>query len=119
MLIVDEAQVKEEGTMSKWLIGPWNSSSKTDFGVAFFQPDQLIQKHIHERVEEIFYVIEGQIVLLLDDNTQRILTKGNVAFIPPKQVHGLHNRSNTITKFIIVKFPSIASDKTYIGKTKT
>ena len=101
MFIVNEAKVDKKEYMSRWLIGPWNSSSKTEFGVAFIEPEQLMQKHMHTQVEEIIYVVEGDIVLLLEKNTHRVLTKGTAVFIPPKQVHGLQNRSNRITKLIL------------------
>ena len=114
MLIVDERKVKEEGHMSRWLIGPWNSHSKLDFGIAFFQIDQKVEKHFHKTVEEIFYVIEGEIILITEKEGEFVLKKGFVAHIPPKSVHALHNRSNTVAKLAIIKSPSIPSDKTYV-----
>ncbi|NVM27471.1 MAG: cupin domain-containing protein [Candidatus Helarchaeota archaeon] len=114
MRIVDESKIQEKEHVSRWLIGPWNSESKLDFGVAFFQPDQQVKKHVHEKVEEIFYVIEGEIILLLDKDQKFVLKKGQVAYIPPKQGHALQNRSRKIAKLVIVKSPSIPTNKTYL-----
>lgn len=113
-MIVDESKIQEKEHVSRWLIGPWNSQSKIDFGVAFFQPEQQVKKHIHEIVEEIFYVIEGEIILLLEKDNECVLKRGQVAHIPPKQVHALHNRSRKRAKLIIVKSPSIPTDKIYL-----
>ena len=65
-------------------------------------------------VEEIFYLIEGQIILIL--NRKEITLKpGMAAHIPPKMSHALHNRSSTTAKLICVKSPSLPSDKKYLA----
>ncbi|MHA1649799.1 MAG: cupin domain-containing protein [Candidatus Helarchaeota archaeon] len=116
MKIVDESRIDEKGYLTRWLIGPWNSQASFDFGIAFIQPKQYIKKHFHEKIEELFYVIEGEIQLLLSNKEEFTLKQGFVAHIPPKQVHGLHNRSNKIVKLVVVKSPSIPSDKKYVEK---
>ena len=112
MIIVDEKKMDEKGYTTRWLIGPWNSQSKIDFGIAFIQPNQQVKMHWHEAVEEIFYIIQGNIVLLVD-NQEIILRQGCVAHISPKEIHALHNRSNETVKLVTVKAPSIPSDKIY------
>ncbi len=111
---MDEAAIEEKGHTTRWLLGPWNSQSKLDFGIAFFQPNQSVEPHFHETVEEFFYVIEGEILLQLNNRENYILKRGFVAHIPPKQVHALHNQSSKIAKLVVVKSPSLPTDKKYI-----
>jgi mannose-6-phosphate isomerase-like protein (cupin superfamily) len=112
-MIIDETSINEGRHTTRWLIGPWNSQSTLDFGIAFLHPDQQVKPHLHERVEEIFYIIEGQITLILD-RKEITLKPGIVAYIPPKMRHALHNRSATTAKLVCVKSPSLPSDKKYI-----
>jgi len=112
MIIIDEKKMNEKEYTTRWLIGPWNSQSKIDFGIAFIQPNQQVKKHWHEIVEEIFYIIEGEVVLLVI-NKEIILKQGYIVYIPPKEIHALYNRSNKMVKLVAVKAPSIPSDKKY------
>ena len=112
--VVDEASVNEGERNSRWLLGPWNSECTIDFGIAFIQPNQRVKKHFHEQVEEIFYVIEGEILLKGNNENDIILKQGHVVYLPPKQVHALHNRSQKIAKLVVIKVPSIPSDKKYV-----
>ncbi|MFX1294757.1 MAG: cupin domain-containing protein [Promethearchaeota archaeon] len=114
MKIVNETSVKEESYMTRWLLGPWNSQCTLDFGIAFLQPNQRVKKHIHEKVEEIFYIIKGEVFLQVNKDKNILLKQGFIAHIPPKQAHALHNTSKKIVKMVIVKSPSISSDKKYI-----
>ncbi len=114
MKIADESKVTEQSYMTRWLLGPWNSKCNLDFGIAFFQPNQRVKKHIHEEVEEIFYVIEGEILLELEGTKAVTLKQGFVAHIPPDQQHALHNQSYRVVKLVIVKSPSIPSDKKFV-----
>ena len=108
---MDGSTVKEGEHINRWLIRPWNSQSHLDFGIAFIKPDQYMRKHVHVNVEEIFYVIEGKIVLLLNKKKNYILNEGYVAYIPHKQIHALYNRSNKVAILVVVKSPSLPSDK--------
>ena len=113
-MIIDETNVNERGFATRWLIGPWNSQSTLDFGIAFLHPDQQVKPHLHEKVEELFYLIEGEIILMLD-RKEITLKPGIAAHIPPKTSHALHNRSSTTAKLVIVKSPSLPSDKRSIA----
>ena len=113
MIIVDETKIEEKGFITRWMIGPWNAESTLDFGIAFLQPNQQVKKHWHDKVEEIFYIIEGKIVLTVNDE-EFILKQGFVAHILPKEIHSLNNRSNKPVKLVTVKSPSIPSDKIYV-----
>lgn len=114
-MIIDEASINEGDFTTRWLIGPWNSKSTLDFGIAFLHPDQQVKPHLHERVEEILYLIEGQISLILDQERNEVTLKPGIAVhIPPKTIHALHNRSSTTAKLICIKSPSLPSDKKYL-----
>ncbi len=119
LIIVDESKIQKKKHLSRWLIGPWNSPSKIDFGIAFFQPDQKSKPHYHEVVEEIIYSIDGEITLILEDAKSHKLKAGFVVFLPPKQIHALHNQSNKVTKLAIIKSPSFPTDKIELETDQT
>jgi len=113
--IIDEKVIKEQGYLTRWLLGPWNSPCKLDFGIAFFQPGQKVDKHFHEQVEELFYVIDGQISIQFNTGSDSIILKaGEVAYIPPKEVHALYNNTNKVVKMVVIKNPSIPTDKKFL-----
>jgi mannose-6-phosphate isomerase-like protein (cupin superfamily) len=113
--IYDEALTDQKGYNTRWMVGPWNSDCKIDFGIAFFQPGQKVKKHIHEKVTELFYVVEGELSIQINDQSQiTTLKAGQLAYVPPKEAHTLHNMTTSVTKFVVIKTPSIPHDKRFV-----
>ena len=48
--------------------------------------------HYHREREELFYVLEGELVLRIGDETHTARA-GTFAFVPRETVHGFHNAS--------------------------
>ncbi|MHA1266048.1 MAG: cupin domain-containing protein [Candidatus Helarchaeota archaeon] len=111
MKIVDEKTIETGTHLSKWLLGPWNSESHVEFGIAILQPNQRVPLHYHNQVEELFYVIKGQVTLSLSNGQSHLLSKGMAVHIPPTLAHALQNHANTLAKLVVIKYPSIPSDK--------
>lgn len=112
-MIIDESEIQENKHITRWLIGPWNSQSTVDFGIALIQPNQRVESHYHEQVEEIIYTVDGEITLLLGNEKSVKLKRGLVVHIPPNQTHALHNQTQKITKLVVVKSPSLPADKKF------
>ncbi len=61
--------------------------------------------HYHRRATELYYVLEGEGVVLLD-GTEHPVRKGSIVHIPPGVVHGARGRM----RVLVVGIPDIAED---------
>jgi len=91
MYIVDEKDYEyrsgENGP--KYLMkGP-----RMNFAIVQFMPDQDFTAHYHNIMEENFYIMEGEIDIIVDDTVNH-LTKGQFIHIEPGEVHYCINRSD-------------------------
>ena len=60
--------------------------------------------HIHERLEETWYVLEGALEFRLDDETVRA-GAGACVFVPPHVAHAFANRTGEPTRFLLITSP--------------
>jgi len=68
--------------------------------------------HYHKRSTELYYVLEGSGVVLLDGVAHEV-KKGSLAHIPPGVVHGACGRM----RVLVVGIPDIAEDDYYEPET--
>lgn len=61
--------------------------------------------HIHEDVEELIIVKEGQVKITINE-ASKILSAGSIAFAMPGDVHGIENTGNTQATYYILKYKS-------------
>ncbi len=66
------------------------------------------REHYHKRSTELYYVLEGEGVVLLDGEEHPI-RKGSIIHIPPGVVHGAKGRM----RVLVVGIPDIAQDDLY------
>ena len=69
--------------------------------------------HYHKRSTEIYYVLEGGGVLMLDGVAHEV-KKGSLAHIPPGVVHGARGRM----RVLVLGIPDIANDDYFEAETK-
>ncbi len=60
--------------------------------------------HVHERMVDSFYVLEGTLTLLLGDDELEALA-GSFAFVPPGVVHTFANRSGAPVRMLVTMAP--------------
>ena len=60
--------------------------------------------HVHERLHDMFYVLEGALTLRLGDETLD-LVPGSFACVPPGTVHTFSNRSEQPVRFLNFNTP--------------
>lgn len=78
-----------------------------DVGVVVLKPTQEFQNHYHTTCEEIFYILEGQIEIYI--NNERVDVKpGDMVQCSPGDTHYLINRSDSDFKALFVKSPHIS-----------
>lgn len=61
--------------------------------------------HYHKRSTELYYVLEGEGVVLLDGEEHPV-RQGSIVHIPPSVVHGVRGRM----RVLVVGIPDIAED---------
>ncbi len=60
--------------------------------------------HVHERLEETFYVLEGEFEFRAGEKTLRA-TSGACMFVPPGTSHAFANRSTAPSKLLLIMSP--------------
>src|ERR1700686_1819078 len=75
----------EGGSMTEWLAAPG-----FDTGL-----------HIHERLEETWYVLDGELEFRDGEETFQA-SPGACVFVPPKVPHAFANRTEAPTKFLLI-----------------
>jgi quercetin dioxygenase-like cupin family protein len=73
--------------------------------------------HIHKQLTEIFYVIEGEVELIVD---QRRVTAapGTVLLVPENTPHGFSNSGQTQAKLLIMFCPADKREQYFEGLAK-
>jgi quercetin dioxygenase-like cupin family protein len=61
--------------------------------------------HFHRGRDELFFVLEGELVLRIGDETH-IARAGTFAFVPRETVHGFHNASSDSATLLVVHHPA-------------
>jgi quercetin dioxygenase-like cupin family protein len=61
--------------------------------------------HVHERLHDMFYVLEGKLTMRLGDETHE-LPEGSFACVPPGVVHTFSNPGSTQVRFLNFNTPA-------------
>ena len=70
--------------------------------------------HIHKKMTEIFYVVEGELELVLGQ--EKILAAaGTLMSVPENTPHGFSNKSQQPAKFLIMFCPADSREQYFIG----
>lgn len=94
------------GALSKALVDPANSgSSRIDFRISRYAPAAHVGEHVHAVQEQIYYVLEGNGVLTLDD-TQHLMGPHDYVYVPPGVRHGFTNTGTGGLVFFVVTTPA-------------
>src|ERR687885_2213480 len=60
--------------------------------------------HVHERLEETWYILDGEIEFRVGDDTFDAAAGGSV-FVPPRVPHAFANRTDGPAKFLLIMSP--------------
>ena len=83
---------------------------RMNYALVQFTPGTDFTNHYHKIMEENFYVIEGEIDIVVD-GTLHHLTEGQFIHIEPNERHYVINRSSKITKLVSTLAPHVEVDK--------
>lgn len=90
---------------------------RMNFSIVQFQPNKDFKAHYHNIMEENFYIIEGEIDIVVDGNVNH-LTKGQFIHIEPGEVHYCVNHSKSSIKMISTLAPYQQTDKIEVDNYK-
>ncbi len=100
-----------------WIYG----FSEYEFQYDEQQPHTTLKWHRHDKIWEMIYVIEGELVARWKENGEKkeqIVKAGDIVE-PGYESHSLENRSEKVAKFVAIKFVLSGEDKReIIGKDK-
>ena len=83
---------------------------RMNFALVRFKPGEDFKAHYHNVMEENFYILEGEVVIVVDAE-EHILTAGDMIHIEPGEAHYLVNRADKPVKMVAVLAPSKDGDK--------
>ena len=97
MEIVNEKDKASKDGVKYMIRGP-----HIDWGVITLEPNQVMAKHLHQEVEETFYIMTGTVTFLLQDK-EMDAPAGTALRMSPNEHHGLKNKTNTQAKLVFMK----------------
>ena len=94
------------GALSKALVGPTNSGSRLiDFRISRYAPSAYVAEHVHKVQEQVYYVLEGEGILTLD-NESHLMRPHDYVYVPPGVRHSFTNTGLAGLVFIVVTTPA-------------
>ena len=79
-------------------------------GLVAFKKGQGLGLHLHNKVEETFYIIEGDGEMIIDGKSYNA-EAGDIFKIEPGERHNMKNNSDTLLKAFFIKCPFLPEDK--------
>lgn len=86
---------------------------RSNFAVVQFQPGQDFKAHYHNIMEENFFILEGEIDIVVD-GTVHHLNQGDLIHIEPSEIHYCINNYDKTVKMISTLAPYQEVDKVEI-----
>jgi mannose-6-phosphate isomerase-like protein (cupin superfamily) len=105
MKIVNETEQTNSGGVVYMLRGP-----QIDWGTITLQPGDEKGAHLHNEVDETFYITEGTTTFILGDGEVDV-PAGTAIRLEAKESHGLKNKGQSVTKMVFIKESYKPEDK--------
>lgn len=94
------------GALSKALVGPENSgSARVDFRISRYAPSAYVAEHVHQVQEQVYYVLEGEGVLTLNEE-QHLMRPHDYVYVPPGVRHSFTNTGLAGLVFLVMTTPA-------------
>lgn len=99
------------GALSKELAGPETvGSRRVDFRISRYAPMAYVQEHQHQIQEQVYYVLEGEGLLTLDDETH-LMRPNDYVYVPPGVRHSFTNTGLDGLVFLVITTPASDEDQ--------
>lgn len=83
---------------------------RMNFALVQFMPGQDFKAHYHNVMEEDFFILEGEVEIVVDGAVNR-LRAGQLIHIEPGEIHYVRNSSNAPVKMVSTLAPYTDPDK--------
>ncbi len=83
-----------------------------DWGLILLKPSEKMAEkaHGHNLLDETFYFVEGDGVMIVDDK-EFVALEGSVFLVEPKEMHNIRNDSQELIKIVFIKGDYKPDDK--------
>lgn len=95
------------GSIKRVFVGGVDSN-KLDFALGVLEPGEYLKKHYHPNSDEVYFVLEGEGKLYVEDREED-LRENQAVLIPSKVVHGVRNTGSG--KLVIAFFTAPGTEK--------
>lgn len=91
--------------LSKAIVTPKTTGSRFfDHRISSYEPGAHVESHVHAVQEQIYHVLSGEGLLILDGE-RRLVRANDVTYIPPGVVHELHCTGTDPLVFLVITSP--------------
>jgi len=90
---------------------------RMNFALVQFMPGQDFQAHYHEVMEENFFILEGNVTIVVDGQAHN-LSAGQLIHIEPNERHYVINRSPSAVRMVASLAPYKDGDKVEVENPK-
>ena len=91
--------------LSKAIVSPETTRSRFfDHRISCYEPGAYVESHVHKIQEQIYHVLSGEGILILDGE-RRLVRANDVTFIPPGVVHEFHCTGTDTLVFLVITSP--------------
>lgn len=91
--------------LSKAIVTPETTGSRFfDHRISSYEPGAHVESHVHAVQEQIYHVLSGEGLLILDGE-RRLVRANDVTYIPPGVVHEFHCTGTDPLVFLVITSP--------------
>src|SRR4051794_25530745 len=101
------------GGDSRRLVGPEIGARSVSMNFSVFQPGHEFPQHVHDASADVFIVLDGGVSVRQGDSYTPIRA-GDLAYIPPGEVHGTVNQTDGVAT--LISFQAPPDDALYRGE---
>ncbi len=93
------------GALSKPLVMPETAGSRhLDYRISLYQPMAHVVYHSHQVQEQIYHVLEGEALMVIDGE-RHVVRRHDVIFLPPGTEHSIENTGVQDLVFLVITSP--------------
>lgn len=82
-----------------------------DVGLVRLLPGESFPNHLHERIEEDFFILEGEVEVTINNEKTYRIGPGELIHVAPNESHFLRNAGSVPMKALFIKAPYDPQDK--------
>lgn len=83
---------------------------RMNFGVIQLLAGEVVPPHVHQIMQESFYILEGTVTMYVD-GTEYVLNPGDYIHLEPGEVHKICNFGDMNVKMTVAAAPFAENDK--------